>query len=64
MSPGSFYLLTSITKREEALGMRLHEVLNGPKKVNACDNALVRINSALIVFKPCFNIASFCAIKQ
>ena len=44
--------------------MRLHEVLNGPKKVNACDNALVRINSALIVFKPCFNIASFCAIKQ
>ena len=44
--------------------MRLHEVLNGPKKVNACDNALVRINSALIVFKPCFNIACFCAIKQ
>ena len=59
-SPGSFYFLPLMSKREEAPATR-KVGLNWTKE--SWDNAHVWINSALIVFTPCFNFESFCAIQ-
>ena len=62
MSPEVFTLFDINIIKRTSPGNEVAQGLDWTKE--SWDNAHVQINSALIIFMPCFNIGNFCAIMQ